>query len=569
MKINANMVKKLRIARSWSQEQLSEACGLSLRTLQRLENGGNASLDSIRVLAAIFEIDSNALILNEKEDPITPRDAVERGLRQYANFSGTATRFEYGWFLLFVMLVLAACTIIDERAAQITALILLVPFLAAGARRLNAVGHSRWWQLFWFAPFGQIAVLVVMFQGENRRSIQQLTPAIVLLSLGLILPVSAQEFGMTLPEPTGSPVGFRLYTIVDEGREEVFTEEEGDFRTFPMAIYYPAVPAADAVPAPYTTDAENAAYNTALMIPPEVFNAITGHLYIDAPLAQHEGGYPVLMFSPGFGAPIRFYSTLLTELASRGFVVAVVDHPYSQTVSFFPDDSVITANAAGSDMSTSQGLSLILNTWVEDTIVALDHLSELNESDPVLAGAFDLDHVGAFGHSFGGATAANVSLVDDRVLASINMDGEVFGDAAQGVTKPFMVMTSPTDFSDEDLAAVGMTRQDLEDYRVKFDNSVNGALSASEAPYWLSIAGTLHSTYSIDIALLRNLLPEYITPEMVGTIDGARANQVIADYTAAFFDMYLMGEESPLLDGISTDYPEVGFVTAPSSDRTH
>lgn len=393
-----------------------------------------------------------------------------------------------------------------------------------------------------------------------------LTAVVLLLgSLGLILPVGAQDFGMTLPEPSGSPVGFRLYAVVDEAREEVFTEEEGDVRTFPVAIYYPAAPAADAVPALYTTDAENAVYNTALMMPPEVFKAITGHLYVDAPLVQREGGYPVLMFSPGFGAPIRFYSTLLTELASRGFVVAVVDHPYSQTVSLFPDNSVVTANAAGSNLSTSEGLSLILNTWIEDTRYALDHLAELNEADPVLAGAFDLDHVGAFGHSFGGATAANVSLVDDRVLASINMDGEVFGDAAQGVNKPFMVMTSPTDFSDEDLAAVGATRQEFEAGIAKFNNSINGALSASEAPYRLSIAGTLHSTYSIDVALLRNLLPEYITPEMVGTIDGARANQVIADYTVAFFNTYLMGEASPLLEGMSADYPEVEFVTAPSN----
>lgn len=568
MKINSNLVKKLRIARNWSQEQLSEACGLSLRTIQRLENGGNASLESIRVLAAVFEIDSNELILNEKEESITPRDAVERGLRQFANFSGTATRFEYGWFLLFVTLVLAVCTIIDEKVAQIASLILLVPFLAAGARRLNATGQSAWWQLLWFVPFGQIAVLVVMFQDENRRSIQQLTAAVVLLlvALGLTFPVSAQDFGLTLPEPTGSPVGFRLYAVADEAREEVFTEEEEDVRMFPLAIYYPAVPAVDAVPAPYSTDAENAVYNSALMLPPEVFNAITGHLYIDAPLASREGGYPVLIFSPGFGAPIRFYSTLLTELASRGFVVVVVDHPYSQTVSLFPDDSVITANATGSNLSTPQALSLVLNTWIEDTIYALDYVSALNEVDPVLAGAFDLDYVGAFGHSFGGATAANVSLADDRVLASINMDGEVFGGAAQGVTKPLMIMTSPTDFSDEDLAAVGVTRQEFEESMAEINNSINGALSASEAPYHLSIAGTLHSTFTIDVALLRNLLPEYITPELVGTIDGVRANQVIADYTEAFFNSYLLGEESPLLDGISADYPEVEFVTVPGNE---
>jgi hypothetical protein len=69
------------------------------------------------------------------------------------------------------------------------------------------------------------------------------------------------------------------------------------------------------------------------------------------------------------------------------------------------------------------------------------------------------------------------------------------------------------------------------------------------------------------VALLRNLLPQYITPQLVGTIDGARANTVIADYTAAFFQTYLLGQESPLLGGMSAAYPEVKFLTAPGSTR--
>ena len=44
MKINAELVKRLRQERHWSQEQLSEMCGLNLRTIQRLEKNGNASL---------------------------------------------------------------------------------------------------------------------------------------------------------------------------------------------------------------------------------------------------------------------------------------------------------------------------------------------------------------------------------------------------------------------------------------------------------------------------------------------------------------------------------------------
>lgn len=396
----------------------------------------------------------------------------------------------------------------------------------------------------------------------SKRLLSVVTVSL-LVSVGLIFPASvpaeAQEFGMTLPEPSGSPVGYRLYAVVDEAREEVFTEETGDVRSFPMAIYYPAAPAADAQPAPYSTDAENEAYNTTLMLPPVVFESMEAHLYVDAPLAEREGGYPVLIFSPGFGTPIRFYSALLSEVASQGFVVAIVDHPYSQSASIFPDGSVIMANAAGSDTASSNS---VLDAWIADTQSALDTISELNEADPVLAGAFDLDHVGAFGHSYGGATAANVSLVDERVQASINMDGMVFGDAAQGVAKPFMMMTSEAvEYTDEDFAAVGMTREEAEAGLAALNDSITGALSASSAPYRLAITGTVHSTYVSDIALLRALLPEFITPEMVGAIDGARANEVIAAYTVAFFNTHLLGEASPLLDGASTDYPEVVFVT--------
>lgn len=387
--------------------------------------------------------------------------------------------------------------------------------------------------------------------------------ASLLLCLGGIIPTAAQDFGMILPEPSGSPVGYRLYAAVDESRQEIFTDETDDLRTFPLAIYYPAAPDADATPAPYTTDVESAAYETELMIPQVVFNSIEGHLYIDAPLAPEESSYPVLLFSPGLGSPIRFYTTLLAELASQGYIVAMVDHPYSQTVSMFPDGTVVTANAAGSSMLTGDARDAILNVWVEDMQYALNYLGELNEADSVLAGAFNLELVGALGHSFGGAAAANLSLVDNRVAASINMDGSVFGDAGQGVNKPFMVMLSASvEFTDEELAAVGMTRDVFEAEVLKHVNSIDKALSTSEGPYHLVIAGTLHATFSIDIALLRNLLPEYITPELVGAIDGARANEIFAAYTVAFFDTYLLGDPSLLLDGASPDYPEVEFFFA-------
>lgn len=170
MKIDSNLVKKLRTAQNWSQMQLSEACGLSLRTIQRLENSGNASIESVRALAAAFGIDPNELILSESEPLRTPFNAVKTGLREFANFSGTMTRFEYMWFLLFVAGVTAVAIILHEKAYQIAGLILLLPFLSAGTRRLKDAGYTPWWQLLWLVPFGQVVVFYLLFQPSCEQS---------------------------------------------------------------------------------------------------------------------------------------------------------------------------------------------------------------------------------------------------------------------------------------------------------------------------------------------------------------------------------------------------------------
>lgn len=62
------------------------------------------------------------------------------------------------------MIVTAITTILHEKAYQVAAVILLLPFLAAGSRRLNDAGHSPWWQFFWLVPFGQIVVLILLAQ---------------------------------------------------------------------------------------------------------------------------------------------------------------------------------------------------------------------------------------------------------------------------------------------------------------------------------------------------------------------------------------------------------------------
>jgi len=55
------IVKKLREKQNWSQEQLAIMSGLSTRTIQRIESGNKASLESLKSLASVFEIDISKL----------------------------------------------------------------------------------------------------------------------------------------------------------------------------------------------------------------------------------------------------------------------------------------------------------------------------------------------------------------------------------------------------------------------------------------------------------------------------------------------------------------------------
>ena len=53
---SSNQVKQLRLQRAWSQEQLAELAGLSVRTTQRIENGDRPGLETLSALAAVFEV---------------------------------------------------------------------------------------------------------------------------------------------------------------------------------------------------------------------------------------------------------------------------------------------------------------------------------------------------------------------------------------------------------------------------------------------------------------------------------------------------------------------------------
>lgn len=74
------LVQKLRVRRGWSQEQLAELTGLSARTIQRIERGQTASAESLKAIAAVFEVDFSALREPDMQTPATSQVSPEEAL---------------------------------------------------------------------------------------------------------------------------------------------------------------------------------------------------------------------------------------------------------------------------------------------------------------------------------------------------------------------------------------------------------------------------------------------------------------------------------------------------------
>ena len=165
-RMNRMHIRDMRLERGWSQEQLAELTGLSVRTIQRIENGQEPGLASARALAEVFGVDIASVSPPAGPDWMQQPflASVRTCLMKYSVVDGRADRGEYWWFVLFVGLITSIAALISEVAGSVVFLLLLVPLVTAGARRLHDTGHSGWWQLFALAPLGFVVPLVILVQ---------------------------------------------------------------------------------------------------------------------------------------------------------------------------------------------------------------------------------------------------------------------------------------------------------------------------------------------------------------------------------------------------------------------
>jgi uncharacterized membrane protein YhaH (DUF805 family) len=98
---------------------------------------------------------------------MTFQDSVKVCLSKYTDFSGRATRSEYWWFVLFIVLVSAGTSLLSHILSGLFSLATLLPSLAAATRRLRDTGRSGWWQLVCLVPVVGIVVLIVFLAQEG------------------------------------------------------------------------------------------------------------------------------------------------------------------------------------------------------------------------------------------------------------------------------------------------------------------------------------------------------------------------------------------------------------------
>ncbi|CAF9937198.1 MAG: hypothetical protein ALECFALPRED_007137 [Alectoria fallacina] len=373
----------------------------------------------------------------------------------------------------------------------------------------------------------------------------------------LLLLLLAIKSTILFPKSSG-PYNTRITTakLVDKTRLDPFAPNNHTLRAIMVTVFYPIntpsqcdpLQTVDYMP-PATAqfwDQELASYG--------VTNATLENFGMSAcrPNASigsscHREEPPIVIFSPGGQVSRQLYSAMAQSVASYGYLVITIDHPYDAFIVEFPDGTLVYA----ANITTPAQTDLDVATRAQDVSFLLDQLSANDTVHGVIPGVecgLDVSRVAMFGHSFGGATTAAAMLSDGRIAGGVNMDGTFYGPVVKrGLDRPFLL------FSDPNTTPL---------------NYPNWAVMWSHLRGWkreLALAGSQHNTFS-DIPLLTQLLGFSLfnststLGSVLGTLDGERVLDVVTAYVVAFVAFVLNGTESEILQTASPLYPEKTFV---------
>lgn len=392
---------------------------------------------------------------------------------------------------------------------------------------------------------------------------------IVWLTLGGLMWWALPPASLLAP---GGPhaVGVRDWTIEDEARPEDLSPEPGDRRLLSIRVWYPTDPdrIGEATRAPYLPNAREVyrGIGESLGLPPFLLGAaaaVQTNSWLDAgPLVP--GAWPLVLYSGGYRQGHQAHnSELAEELASRGYVVVGVNHPWEQANTLTADGQLLTLAddavwqvtrrlmESDADSLAPTASELLSQTPAQRAISVSDHMSKLpvhaasaarwredmqtvfdwiqkpqNELGQFVAALTKDQPMAMFGMSFGGSTAGLFCAFEARCAATVNLDGTQWGDwFGNDFNRPVLYMSQPLEtWNDAWFAGAG---NDF--HRVQ----INGALHGD-------FTDGFQST------------PMTRMMGVLGPIGGRRSAQILRAYVVDFFDHYLKGAAAEVLDSPAT-----------------
>jgi len=108
---------------------------------------------------------------------MTFTESISTCLKKYASFDGIASRSEFWWFFLFLLLAGMALGLVSDVLAGVFNLATLLPSLAVGTRRLHDTDRSGWFQLLWLVPVVGWIILIVLYAQDGKANRYSLVAA--------------------------------------------------------------------------------------------------------------------------------------------------------------------------------------------------------------------------------------------------------------------------------------------------------------------------------------------------------------------------------------------------------
>jgi predicted dienelactone hydrolase len=278
-------------------------------------------------------------------------------------------------------------------------------------------------------------------------------------------------------------------------------------------------------------------------------------------LPQDDAVYSVVLFAPGLYGKAEHNRWLIRSLASHGYVVAAIDDVGLDSPRSTASPEEEEARLRPIDFSSAEAVEATMRRGsvrvaqeASKALEALDGLEACLRSDGPTYARMNFARVGFVGFSFGGAVAAESSIVDSRVAAVANLDGSFFGrPVEQPLDVPFMMLSS--DFNPEMVFDPSSPRRH-EFLLYQRDLRILQAQSTRPDTHLFLIRGAFHDTF-----LDPTFSPRSVFKQLL--LDTHRAQSIIGDYVVGFLDAYLKGNRRALISPDDPRYPEVQTLDVP------